>query len=275
YRAGIEKGPITIIAQVDEKEFPLVIQQVPLTITMSQEGNRIRATVDSDAGPPANGTPIFFGSPLVGGVAAEVILTDGTATATYLEDPNPRALKFRWAPVFASAGRARGLLQYDRQQGPGIKLTVDREWLVGDAAGAGSDPGGQPVFHSQATAHVEGGEPGQTLKLVLGSTRAPAVLPVAVFPFDTLQDGKTPSAYGGFSGTVAPSVTLDTETPAMGAASFRFTAAGGVTLPAVPALELRNELGLAGEVRFDSVASAQKLLDKAGSWGVGLVLESG
>src|SRR5262249_24864768 len=47
YRAGIEKGPITIIAQVDEKEFPLVIQQVPLTITMSQEGNRIRATVDS------------------------------------------------------------------------------------------------------------------------------------------------------------------------------------------------------------------------------------
>jgi len=302
YRAGIEPGQVVVRASTSEVERDVVITHERLTVTLTIAGGQLHATVGSAAGAPADGTPVFFGSSR-GTVISESTLTDGQASAAYLEPFSRSGEPTRSrAHVFATVGRSRGDKHFqlsELQQGPpleGFTIMFDRERIIGNTTSGATIPLGPEdpvaalggvfqtgtpvaVYESHAMARVQGGTPGQAVPLALGSMRYPNVEPVAAYPFDRLgvTDPETGTDSPGLSADLfgrlpamlpAAGVTVDTSDQRF-APTYHFSG-GALIVPDAPDLHLADNFGFNGWVRFDELSAGQTILEKPGSFGISL-----
>jgi hypothetical protein len=279
YQAGEEPGDVFVLAVPGTGELQpvrmLTIRQAQLMIEIPPSvpvGAPIVATVTSAGGPPKDGTPAYWWTGR-GSILGETEVRGGEVRANWtpLGIPSRPVMPVPpRVPVFVNVARARGDTRVDRTSSiplelPRIRFNRDRVLVNGPVGGVGP-------FHSEATAQITDGPPNGTMRLVLGTTRLPAVEPVAAFAFDDNADGLTADGYGGPGASVAPGVSLDTSDLERQPASFHFDGSGGVTL-AGPALT--QEFGFSLWARFDSLAPGQKLVEKAGSYSLELVEVAG
>jgi len=290
YEAGTRPGSVIVRAELEQ--FPgaplqaMAIQQSPLLLTVTRDGTSYRAELNSAAGLPSDGTLIEWSSTL-GAVSGELGLQGGIGTATYEPPQNLGGTLPRFAFVFATVGRSHHGAPYDLQSGsPGPKFSSNTS-LVGVGAasslsasavesdGADTLSVGEAAVSASATIHVEDGAPGETMRVVLGSTRFPAHTPFAIYPLESIVDGTAPDTQGPLPAHVGKGITLDQATSVRGAASYHFTGEEGLTVPDDPSLQFAGDFGISGHVRFDEVATDQAVFDKAGSFGLRLRVGGG
>jgi hypothetical protein len=291
YEAGTRPGSLIIRAELEQ--YPgagvkaIAVQQAALDLTVTRDGTSYRAEVTSAAGLPANGTLIEWSTTL-GAVSGALGLDEGVGTATYEPPQRAGGTLPRFAFVFATVGRSHNGVPYDLQSGkPGSKFSSNTTLVgVGGAGDAStsvvnSDVGQQLPLSTAAESagsamiHVEGGAPGETLRVALGSTRFPAHVPFAIYPLDSIEDDATPDTQGQMPAHVGTGVSLDQTTSAKGVASHHFTGENGLTIADAPPLHFPGDFGINGHVRFDSVDIAQTVFEKAGSYGLRLNVAGG
>jgi hypothetical protein len=278
YQAGVEAGDVVVRATAGTTDLPMnrfvTIRQTELEVTLSNTWPTVSVTVSSAAGPPSNGTPVFWLTNR-GSITGQGILTDGRALAAWSAEgipERPAVPVSRWASVIAIVGRTRASLRQDTHQ-PVSGLTnilLNRDRIVVDVP-AGQNLAGTP-FQEEATATVEG-EPGATLRLVLGSTRFPVVEPVAAFALDRVEEGLASDLYGGAGAVVAPGVVADDSEPTHQPAALHFDGSGGLTLSEGLAVQLVEDFDFNLWVRFDATTVGQNVVEKAGSYVLELIDE--
>jgi hypothetical protein len=268
YRAGTEPGSVRIWAAIDEKEYDLnpPLEQVPLVMKIERKTTgdpftvELEATVDSEAGLPAFDTPISW-SQTYGLLAAAQVVRGGTSTALWSEpDIALSSGSYPLASVFASVGRSRAANTFLLPSVAGsvrTRVSLDHYRLVDGEEGS--------PFPRETAVHVKG-EPGAQVRLLLGSTRQPAMLPIGAFSLDVLDPQGAADAYGGPRAEVGDGVSSSAQQPKEGLASYHFTGTGGLTLSEGDFRSLTQDFGLSGYVRFDSLEPGQRIIEKAGSY---------
>jgi hypothetical protein len=291
YEAGTRPGSVIVRAELEQ--YPgagvkaIAIEQAALDTTVTGDGTSYRAEVTSPAGLPANGTIIEWTTTL-GAVSGALGLQGGVGTATYEPPQATGGTLPRFVWVLATVGRSHNGAPFDLQAGrPGPKFSSNTTILGVGGTGYLAVPAANSVDAQEisssgaaeagatATIHVDGGDPGETLRVVLGSMRFPAHVPFSTYPLDAIEDNTTPDTQGQMPARVEPGVTLDQTTSAKGVASFHFAGEGGLTIADAPALRFFGDFGINAHVRFDSVETAQTVLEKAGSYGVRLRVDAG
>jgi hypothetical protein len=289
FRAGIDPGAKTLRITVGDATNTVEIQQArlkPKVEVLSREADRytFTLTVESDAGPPKDNTEVVWGTEY--GVViwrkqneeGKDFLVGGKSEAEWTELRLPaREVPGNRSHIFAQVGRSRHGAVFDlprvyNQAGP--KATLDNYRLTAD------DPTGAPEGSATETmGQLTGGAPGQTIPLSLGSIRRPNVQPVAVYQLDDLQAGATENttldAYNGVPAVVGDGVEFVAEGSATGLGSARFSGVGSLAIATAPFLGLASDFGISGYVRLQSLDAGQKLVEKAGSYGIQTTIVDG
>ncbi len=282
YRSGIEPGKVTIRAALPhpglgEVSQTVVVTQAKLIIKMTSHFPLIEASVDSEgAGLPDNRAEVGWSAGR-GYLAAQEELRNGRALASWTEWPasamRTPLWRGRFIPIGVTVGREMAGFMYDTRQSfdktprSGLKLRMGTDRLAPRST--------QSFVPSTTTLEIAGGEPGAPVRVALGTSRFPVIEPVAAYSFDGLTDGVAADLYGRFPAEVSGEVTLDTSDEVHGPGTYQFAGGGQVSVPHTDALALRQNLGFGGWVHFDGLAPGQKLIEKAGAYGVELVSEAG
>jgi hypothetical protein len=290
YRAGVEHDEsVRLVAVVDDEEFAVEFEQAKLRIELTQAWPDLELDVNSNAGRPAPGTKVFWGTGH-GSIQYVDELTDGVGAARWIDDTATRRPGYeipRRVMLFAVVGneRAEYIHDFDNPFPPGLRLRWDRERFVFDAPpdtafGAAAPEGAQGATSDEPPrimAVVEGGQPGELVRLELGSEHHPVVEPIAAYALDSVQDGvagrETEELYGNSPARVAPGVGLGSD-PAF-AHYLQLYGGGGLRVEQPEVLALRSEFGLTAWVRFDQVTAGQMLFERQGAYGVWVVEDAG